>query len=364
MQPKHIIILALSGVFLLILGVIFILIGRSFETTSTTLLQETTAYSTPVARTTQARPATLTTPSTTQVSFAETPVQFASSPRVESTQTTNIDLFPTASATLPPTALLTTPTATNTPPVIFAVIGDFGDPGRGAQDVAALVDSWNPDFIITVGDNNYPVGAAETIDANVTQHYGTYIAANRFFPTLGNHDYYTDLAQPYFDYFELPGNERYYDFVWGDVHLLALNSDWNEPDGIGVNSVQAQWLQSKLIASESAWQVVYFHVPPYASRAESMVPALRWPFAAWGADLVLTGHAHVYERLQIDGIPYVINGVGGHSIYGFDDVPHSASQVRFNRDFGAVRIQVDAQQLHLQFITRAVVLVDEFTLLR
>src|SRR3990172_7062669 len=107
--------------------------------------------------------------------------------------------------------------------VMFAVIGDYGENNSSEADVAALVHGWQPDFIITVGDNNYPLGAAETIDVNVGQYYHDFIYpytgaygggadVNRFFPTLGNHDWYTQDAQPYLDYFTLPGNERYYDF--------------------------------------------------------------------------------------------------------------------------------------------------------
>ena len=48
---------------------------------------------------------------------------------------------------------------------------------------------------------------------------------NRFFPSLGNHDLYTDNANPYFNYFELPGNERYYDFIHGNVHCFVINSE-------------------------------------------------------------------------------------------------------------------------------------------
>ncbi len=84
--------------------------------------------------------------------------------------------------------------------VRFAVIGDFGQAGQPEQDVANLVKSWDPDLIITVGDNNYPVGAATTIDQNIGQYYHDFIypymgaygagaTANRFFPSLGNHDW-------------------------------------------------------------------------------------------------------------------------------------------------------------------------------
>src|SRR5262245_65541757 len=57
----------------------------------------------------------------------------------------------------------------------FAVIGDYGGGGSNEQAVANLVHSWNPDFIATTGDNNYPSGDASTIDANIGQYYHDYI---------------------------------------------------------------------------------------------------------------------------------------------------------------------------------------------
>jgi hypothetical protein len=244
----------------------------------------------------------------------------------------------------------------------FAVIGDYGTSGPGTQAVAALVNERDPDLLLTVGDNNYPDGAAQTIAGNITDHYDRFIAGDRFFPTLGNHDMNTDNGRPYIDYFELPGNERYYEFVRGDVHFFALNSDWREPDGIGSASPQAEWLHNALASSTAAWQVVYFHAPPYVSMEAKQVPALRWPFAQWGADLILSGHAHLYERLQVDGVPYLVNGLGGAGIYLFDDTVLPESQFRFNGNYGALFIEATARQLSAQFVTQTGTVVDQLTL--
>ena len=89
----------------------------------------------------------------------------------------------------------------------LAVIGDYGEAGQPEADVAALIDRWSVDSIVTVGDNNYMNGGADTIDANIGQYYHAYLApyhgsygtgaaVNRFFPALGNHDWYTPDAQP------------------------------------------------------------------------------------------------------------------------------------------------------------------------
>jgi hypothetical protein len=220
---------------------------------------------------------------------------------------------------------------------------------------------WQPDLIITVGDNNYPEGAWDTIDDNIGRYYQSYIYPyrghhgpgadfNRFFPSLGNHDLYTDDGAPYFDYFTLPGNERYYDFVWGPVHFFCVNSNDSEPDGVGRSSAQAAWLQYGLATSISPWNVVYFHHPPYSSGYHGSVEWMRWPFAAWGADAVLAGHDHLYERLEVDGIPYFINGLGGGDIYDFEQsLPESRE--RYNAQYGAMLVEASERAMVFQFIT-------------
>ena len=103
----------------------------------------------------------------------------------------------------------TTPTGPGA--IRFALIGDFGetlaDQTFPVDRVGALIRSWNPDFVVTSGDNNYVLGEAATIDVNVGKNFTGFIypksttiptqypyppgspAYNRFIPCLGNHDY-------------------------------------------------------------------------------------------------------------------------------------------------------------------------------
>ncbi|MBK7874648.1 MAG: metallophosphoesterase [Planctomycetes bacterium] len=198
--------------------------------------------------------------------------------------------------------------------VRFAVIGDYGVDTPSAAAVAQLVDALGAQFVVTLGDNNYTAGEQATIDAHIGQHYsqwifpyvGTYPSVarkNRFFPTLGNHDWGTPGAVPYLNYFTLPGNERYYDVRKGPVHFFCVDSDAHEPDGITASSPQAQWLQAALAASNAPFKFVYFHHPPYSSAVHGNTWDLQWPFRAWGADAVLAGHDHDYERFVHDGFP-------------------------------------------------------------
>jgi hypothetical protein len=201
----------------------------------------------------------------------------------------------------------------------FAAFGDFGVGygSSGAQAVADLVNSWEPNLIITTGDNNYyDLSSTLAWDETVGHYYGQYIrypdgspsayapgnTTNQFFPSLGNHDI---ASGGYEAYFELPGtdiesshtsgNERYYDFVVGPVHFFAINSDPREPDGITSTSTQALWLKTQVAASTAPWKIVYMHYPPYDS-GEKYLPdeytVLRWPFEHWGVTAVVAGHEH------------------------------------------------------------------------
>lgn len=260
----------------------------------------------------------------------------------------------------------------------FAVIGDFGDAGKPEADVAVLIQGWEVDLIVTTGDNNYPNGQAQTIDRNIGQYYAAYIypykgeygpggTENRFFPVLGNHDWRDETLQPHYDYFTLPGNERYYDLVWDPVHFFMLDSDPNEPDGRTQDSIQAAWFEEQIATSHAPWKLVFMHHPPYSSDAEhGSDPEMQWPFADLGVDAVFSGHAHVYERLLYDGIYYYINGLGGRwksipAIYQFS-TPLDGSQVRYNVDYGAQLVTVDEDCINISFFNRSGELIDSNTI--
>jgi hypothetical protein len=251
-----------------------------------------------------------------------------------------------------------------------ASIGDYGKNNTAEADVARMIRGWAPSFVTTVGDNNYPSGSASTIDRNIGQYFHSFIgnyhgsygggsASNAFFPTLGNHDWEASNAAPYKNYFSLPNNERYYDFVKGPVHFFALDSDTHEPDGTSATSKQAQWLKSKMLASSAPFKVVYLHDPPYSSGGAQQ-SRMRWPFREWGADVVLAGSDHFYERLSIGGVPYIVNGAGASTV-SFNSI-RSESKVRSNSDTGALLIQANDLAMTLQYQHDSGRVVDTITI--
>lgn len=253
--------------------------------------------------------------------------------------------------------------------VRFAVIGDYGNGSQGERDVADLVHSWHPDFIATTGDNNYPGGAASTIDRNVGAYYHDFIAPyygkygtgsdiNRFFPTLGNHDWISG-GGPYLNYFTLPGNERYYELHWTPVQIFALDSDPHEPDGVLLTSLQAAWLQQALANSTACWKIVTMHHAPFSSGPHGSTAWMQWPYRAWGADAVLAGHDHIYERIMHDEFSYFVNGLGGNIAYGFG-APVPGSVVRYNDELGAMLVEADQRQITFSFVTYTGTQIDSY----
>ncbi|MFK7994602.1 MAG: metallophosphoesterase [Granulosicoccus sp.] len=260
----------------------------------------------------------------------------------------------------------------------FGVIGDFGTDTDRQRDVSLEMDSWNLDFIITLGDNRY---GNKSMDRVIGQYYCRYMTdvnggaycprgesqINAFFPSPGNHDYNDGGGiNEYLDYFTLPGanvlttgtsgTELYYDFIQGPVHFFAVDSHGS------IGTQQKNWLRQGLQASTSAWQIVFFHHPPYSSSSyHGSNVAMQWPFADWGADVIMAGHDHVYERINRDGVVYIVNGLGGRTFYDFRP-PLNGSRLRYNNDNGAQRITASSSEIKLEFITRTGTIIDSIRL--
>jgi hypothetical protein len=280
----------------------------------------------------------------------------------------------------------------------FAAFGDYGVNNEDEAAVATMVNTWNPDIILALGDAYYlDAGGtgSEKYDLSTGQYYCNFLkdinttgtacpvgqaSINRFFPALGDHDYddagTTDnLPSTYTDYFSLPGagytsssgNERYYDFVSGPVHFFILNSlsqTGYEPDGTSSSSVQGEWLRSQLGASTSTWNVVVTHNPPYSSGTKhGSTVRMQWPFAQWGADVILSGDEHNYERILRDGTVYFVNGLGGAWTYPFG-TPIEGSAARYNASHGALRVTVTDQSMIFEFysIDNGGTLQDSYTI--
>ncbi|MBI3673274.1 MAG: tandem-95 repeat protein, partial [Rhizobiales bacterium] len=265
----------------------------------------------------------------------------------------------------------------------FAALGDYGVNNGHELAVANLIKAKNPDFIVTLGDNTY--GAANTPDLAVGQYYSDYIGNyqgiygpgsvdNRFFPALSNHDWTDSGIKAYQDFFTIPEssshNSLYYDFVQGPVQFFVMDTDPRGPDGFAPGSAQYQWLQNGLANSVTPWQIVVVPSPPYSSGSTyGSNPATQLPFEQWGADAVLSGDDHDYERIMKDAnndgvqLPYFVNGLGGASNLPMN-APVAGSVVQYNTDYGAMLVTASDTQLHFEFwsIANGGSLIDSYTI--
>ena len=106
---------------------------------------------------------------------------------------------------------------------------------------------------------------------------------------------------------------------------------------------------------------MYAHYPPYSSGPHGSTDWARWSYGDWGADAVLSGHDHTYERLLVDDVTYFVNGMGGYAIYNFGDILES-SQAHYNSDYGAMRVEAMDDKLLFQFFNRKYELIDQVEL--
>jgi acid phosphatase type 7 len=173
-----------------------------------------------------------------------------------------------------------------------------------------------PGTVFTLGDNAYPNGTSAQFANCYDPTWGKY--KKRTKPTTGNHDYYTTGARPYFDYFGARAgrpSRGYYSYKRGSWHIVALNSNCEKVGGCGRRSPQGRWLRDDLADHRVRCTLAYFHHPLYASGRGSDTPEVKplWQILYdRGADVILSGHAHRYERfrpINPDGDPDSENGI-------------------------------------------------------
>ena len=241
----------------------------------------------------------------------------------------------------------TAPPVGSTTPFTFLAFGDFGKDSKSQERLRdqMLRDAFN--FILTTGDNAYGDGTYGQFDRNVFQIYGDIFKRAAIFPTLGNHDYHKNDGAPYLDLFDLPDNawrlddsERYYSFDYGNVHFVGLDS--NIPLRAADNAASddmLDWLRYDLSQTTQPWKIVAFHHAAYStgkhgssSRVQSRLAPI---FEAYGVDLVLNGHDHIYQRskplrggqvttVEEGGIVYIVSGAGNQASYACGEADWSA----------------------------------------
>jgi fibronectin type 3 domain-containing protein len=242
-----------------------------------------------------------------------------------------------------------------------AAAGDGAGGDASETAVGNLIAGWNPNMFLYLGDV-YEKGSP----TEFTNWYGFPVPGNTFYgrfrditnPTIGNHEYTAGQAPGYFDYWD--NAPHYYSFNTHGWHVVSIdaNTAFNQ---FGPTSAQYQWLLNDLSSNSQPCTMAFWHQPLYNIGDEGATTALApiWSLlASHGADLVVNGHDHTYQRWQpldgagnpsASGVTEIIAGAGGHALGEF---PSSDSRVAFQAaQFGALKLGLNAAGAAYQFTT-------------
>jgi hypothetical protein len=233
----------------------------------------------------------------------------------------------------------------------FAVVGDFGSGTSNETAVASLIQSWHPDFVLTVGDNAYPLGLKALLDEDIFHPYAAVMRESAWFPALGNHDVAVDGGRPELEAFHSLGKGRWYRFTWGNAAVVVLDSDTS----VAAGSPQLRFARTAL-ARRSCFRFADWHHPPWdplgrpfsAAIGRNIVPLAQRD----GVQVVFVGHLHAYARSgRHHGVVYVAVGTGGASL-SFDARKLEIPLARIVQGrFGALRVDVTGRTARFRYET-------------
>jgi hypothetical protein len=217
--------------------------------------------------------------------------------------------------------------------------------------------------VLALGDVQYGDASYESFLASYDHSWGRVRSITR--PVPGNHDYEVDGAAGYFRYFGAAAGDPakgYYSYDLGGWHLVALNSNCSEVGGCAAGSPQERWLRADLAASPAICTLAYWHHPRFSSGEHGSDPTYEdfWEaLAEAGADVVLVGHDHDYERFtpqaangaldRARGIRGFVVGTGGSGTGTFPAVrPHT--EVRDRTSLGILELTLGVEAYAWRFL--------------
>jgi hypothetical protein len=262
-------------------------------------------------------------------------------------------------------------TLTTTKVIRIAAAGDIAcDPaepnfngGQGTATacrqfaVSSAILAGGYDAVLPLGDEQYNAGSASAFAASYQPSWGRFDSIAH--PVVGNHEYGRPAAGPYFQYFGAsagtPG-EGWYSYDLGSWHFIALNANCARiTGGCGAGSPEELWLRADLAAHPVGCTLAYWHQPLFTTGQEAPTPEVRtfWDdLSAAGAEIVLNGHEHVYERFapqtpagqrdDADGIREFVVGTGGENHMTFHATPAANSELRDNSTFGFLELTLSS----------------------
>jgi hypothetical protein len=258
------------------------------------------------------------------------------------------------------------PSATVSPsptPAVLIAAGDISTCGNDGDEATALLVEARDGTVAVLGDSVYDSGTAQEFAECYEPTWGRF--KDRTHPAVGNHEYLTPGATGYFDYFGAsagPAGLGYYSYDLGAWHIVVINSVCWEVGGCTADDPQAVWLANDLRQNPASCTLAYWHFPRFSSGlhgSTAMVDAYWRLLYDAGADVVLTGHDHTYERFAPQdslgyadperGLREFVVGTGGASHYGFP-VPLANSEARNADTFGVLVLTLHPDRYEWEFV--------------
>ncbi|PYP13795.1 MAG: hypothetical protein DMD54_15550, partial [Gemmatimonadetes bacterium] len=242
---------------------------------------------------------------------------------------------------------------------VLAGAGDIADCAKTGDSLTANLLDTIPGVVFVAGDNAYPNGTSAQYTSCYGPTWGRQKARTK--PVPGNHDYLTPNASGYFGYFGAAAGDPtkgYYSYDLGDWHVVALNSNL----AMNVGSAQEVWLKTDLANNRKQCTVAYWHHPLFSSGNEGphtdTRPLYQDLYDA-GAEVVIVGHDHDYERFapqspdgvadSLFGIREFVVGTGGGGLFVVYP-PTPNSEVLDNNTLGVIRLDLHADGYEWKFL--------------
>lgn len=255
--------------------------------------------------------------------------------------------------------------AVGSPPTETVIVaGDIASCAWSRDRATARLVDAIPGIVMTAGDNAYQIGSHRQFRRCYAPTWGRFRDRTR--PVPGNHDWGTPGAAGYFRYFGRlagPPGRGYYAFSAGTWRVYALASDCWAVGGCKMGSAQYRWLQSDLASHPRRCVLAVWHAPRFSSgphgNSSATRPLLKLLYDA-GAEVVVNGHDHVYERFaparpdgRADpayGIRQFVVGTGGAPLYSFRKRLAPNSQVRDASTHGVLRLRLAPDGFSWKFL--------------
>ena len=234
----------------------------------------------------------------------------------------------------------------------------------GAYATAKLIEKI-PGTVFVAGDLAYPNGSDEDFAKCYQPTWGRFKDRTR--PAPGNHEYHSGGASGYNRYFGAAAGDpakEYYSYDLGAWHILSLNSECDQVGGCDPASPQGKWLVEDLAQHPAGCTLAYFHKPLFSSGGAhgnilQMRPLWDILFHA-GADVVINGHDHNYERFApqdpdgkldtVHGIREFVVGSGGKTLTGPFGPSKPNSEIRNGDTYGVLKLTLHAKTYDWEFV--------------